>query len=324
MSLGSRTTAISIAILLPACAGGSPPAGDASMPAASVTPPPVTSVASAAPAATAPPAAVTAQAAAPKSGKPCGALECRLFDTPEDALAAVIESKPLVLGIGEAHAQKGMEGIDSAAKRFTDRFLPLLRDKASDLVVELMLPPKGCKPAEQEVRTKQREVTKHQAESNQSEYVTMGDAARKLGVIPDALRPTCDDSDRAAKAGDGAIATMLETIARLAGTKAKDLLARNQKLGADKMVVLYGGALHNDATPKAERASWSFGPDLIKATNGRYVELDVFVPESIQDTDSWKAMAWYPHYDRAAHAGATALFKTGPSSWALIFPKTAR
>ena len=50
----------------------------------------------------------------------------------------------------------------------------------------------------------------------------------------------------------------------------------------------------------------------------------MFVPESIQDTDAWKAFAWYPHYDRAAHGGATALFRTGPSSWALIFPSSAR
>ena len=312
MSSLPRTLACLAALSLAACAG-SPPPGDAATVAAVTASP----AASSAPmASAAPPAA--------KSGRPCRALECRLFDAPEDALAAVLEAKPLVLGIGEAHAQKGMEGVDSAAKRFTERFLPALRGDASDLVVELMLPPKGCKPAEQEVRTQQREVTKHQAASNQSEYVTMGDAARKLGVIPDALRPTCDDLDRAAKAGDGAIATMLETIARLAGSKAKDLVARNQKLGEGKMVVLYGGALHNDATPKPERAAWSFGPDLVKATNGRYVELDVFVPESIQDTDSWKAMPWYAHYDRAAHASATVLFKTGPSSWALIFPKTVR
>ncbi|APR84309.1 Hypothetical protein A7982_09658 [Minicystis rosea] len=317
MSRSPRTLAFLAALSLAAC-GGSPPAGDASTPGAVSAAP---AAASALPSASAAPVAT---AAATKSGRPCGALECRLFDTPEEALAAVLEAKPLVLGIGEAHAQKGMEGVDSAAKRFTERFLPALRGSASDLVVELMLPPKGCKPAEQEVRTQQREVTKHQAESNQNEYVTMGDAARKLGVIPDALRPTCDDLERAAKAGDGAIAAMLETIARLAGGKAKDLVARNQKLGADKMVVLYGGALHNDAIPKPERASWSFGPELIKATGGRYVELDVFVPESIQDTDAWKAMAWYAHYDRAAHASATALFKTGPSSWALIFPKTAR
>lgn len=265
-----------------------------------------------------------AQPAAAGSGRPCGALECRLFDSPEEAFAAVLAQKPRVLGIGEAHAQKGMEGVDSSAKRFTEKLIPVLRDKASDLVVELMLPPKGCKPAEEKVRTVQKEVTKQQAASNQNEYVTMGDVARKAGVIPDALRPTCEDLDAAAKAGDLAIPRMLETIARLAGGKAKELVARNEKLGADKVVVVYGGALHNDAEPKPEKASWSFGPELSRATGGRYVELDLFVPESIQDTDAWKSLPWYLHYDRAAHAGATALFKTGPSSWAMIFPKTVR
>jgi len=309
----SRSIPLAFTLALTGCAGGGSVASDASPPPAATA----SAVASAAPTA-------TAQAAAPESGRPCGALDCRLFDTPEDALAAVLASKPLVLGIGEAHAQKGMEGVDSAAKRFAEHFLPALKGRASDLVVELMLPPKGCKPAEQKVRTQQREVTKHQAASNQNEYVTMGDVARKLGVVPDALRPSCDDLERTAKAGDAAIATMLENIARLAGTKAKELVARNEKAGADKMVVLYGGALHNDATPKAGRKSWSFGPELAKATGSRYVELDVFVPESILDTDSWKAMPWYAHYDRAAHAGATALFKTGPSSWSLIFPKTAK
>jgi hypothetical protein len=305
-------------LALSACAGSTAPDATPPPSTAQAAPPPAAS--SAAP----PPATATAAAAAPKSGKPCGALECRLFDAPEDAFAAVLESKPLVLGIGEAHAQKGTEGVDSSAKRFTEKLLPQLRDRASDLVVELMLPPKGCKPAETKVREKQQEVTKQQAESNQSEYVTMGEAARKVGVVPDALRPSCADLDKAAKAGDSAITTMLETIARLAGTKAKELLERNKKLNQEKLIVLYGGALHNDVTPKPGREAWSFGPDLVKATDGRYLELDVFVPESIQDTESWKAMAWYAHYDRAAHAGGAVLFKTGPSSYALVFPKTVR
>lgn len=262
----------------------------------------------------------------PSLGKPCGALECRLFDTPQAALSRVLLARPLVLGVGEAHAQKGMEGVRSSAKRFTDELLPTLTGRASDLVVELMLPPKSCaKPAaEKQVRAQQREVTQHQAEGNQNEYLAMNEAARKAAVLPDALRPTCADLEAAAKAGDGAVPKMLETIARLAGDKGAELVARNQKAGADKVVVLYGGALHNDAEPRPERAAWSFGPALIKATGGRYVELDMFVPESIQDTESWKAMPWHAHYDRAAHGASTVLFQTGPASWVLIFPKTAR
>ena len=301
---------------LTACAGTPAKGDDPPRPPAGASSAAVASVSAPSPV---PPAPALAPVTL-RAGKPCGALDCRLFDAPEDALAVVLASKPLVLGVGEAHAQKGMEGVGSAAKRFTEQLLPALKDRASDLVVELMLPPTGCQPAEKEVRVHQGEVTKHQADTNQSEYVTMGDAARKLGVIPDALRPTCADLEAAAGAGDGAVVTMLETIARLAGAKAKELLSRNQKLGVERTVVLYGGALHDKAEPRPDRAAWSFGPELVRATGGRYVELDVFVPESIQDTESWRAFAWYPHYDRAAHGGRTALFRTGPSSWALIFP----
>lgn len=315
LSPSMRSTLPLLAFALAACAGSAAPADNP--PPAAAPPPPV--VATAAPSASAPVAA-----AAPAAGRPCGDLGCRTFDAPEDALQVVLASKPLVLGVGEAHAQKGMEGVDSAAKRFTERFLPALKDRASDLVVELMLPPKGCKPAEEKVRTAQREVTQQQAASNQSEYVTMGEAARKLGIVPDALRPSCADLDGAAKAGDQAVLTMLEVIARLAGAKAKELVARNQKLGADKVVVLYGGAIHNDVSPGRERLAWSFGPDLAAATNGRYVELDIFVPESIRDSRSWKEMPWYHAYDPSAHGGSTVLFQTGPASWALIFPRTAR
>jgi hypothetical protein len=314
-------------LLLTACAGTPAKGNEPPLPPASAPSLPVPTAASATSATStpAPSPPSGAPSASASSGKPCGPLDCRLFDAPADALAVVLASRPLVLGVGEAHAQKGTAGVDSAAKRFTGQLLPALQGRASDLVVELMLPPKGCQrpEAEKEVRVHQHEVTQHQADTNQSEYVTMGDAARKLGVIPDALRPSCADLEAAAQAGDGAVVKMLETIARLAGAKARELLARNEKLGAEKMVVLYGGALHDKANPKPERAAWSFGPELVRATGGRYVELDVFVPESIQDTDAWKAFAWYPYYDRAALGGGTALFRTGPASWALIFPKTA-
>jgi hypothetical protein len=310
--------------LLAACAGSPPPdnAEPTAKPAPATPPPASAAQTPTAGPATPPPTA----SASPAAGKPCGELDCRLFDSPEAAFAFVLAERPRVIGVGEAHAQKGMEGIDSATKRFTERFLPLLQGRTSDLIVELMLPPKGCAKAEQEVRTQQKEVTKQQASTNQNEYVVLGDAARRAGIVPDALRPTCQDLDAAAKAGDQAVPVMLETIARLSRIKAAELLARNDQSpqAKDKMVILYGGALHNDLAPKPGREAWSFGPELARATGGRYVELDVFVPESIQDTDSWRAFAWYSRYDPAAHGGSTVLFRTAPSTFALIFPKSAR
>lgn len=272
-------------------------------------------------------ASAPAPALAPSSIPPahaCTALGCRLFDTPADAFRAILETKPLVIAIGEAHAQKGTEAIPSSAKRFTDELLPLLEGRASDLLLELMAPPKGCKKVTEEVKTKQKVVTSKQAESAQNEYVVMGNEARKRAVVPDLLRPSCADLDAIDKAGDDAIGASLATIARLTRTQVLELLSRNDKAGADRIVVTYGGAMHNDRTPPSERAAWSFGPELAARTKDRYVEIDLFVPEFIQDTESWKKLAWYPHFDRNLHPDKTTLFNPRPGSYVVIFPRTTR
>src|SRR5207244_6846029 len=99
-------------------------------------------------------------------------------------LRVVLASDPRVLAIGEAHAPRGATA-ESAAKRFTRELLPLLAGRASDLLVELMMPPPGCADAAAEVRQKQAPATSQQAPSNQSEYVAMGEKARALGIVPD-------------------------------------------------------------------------------------------------------------------------------------------
>lgn len=274
-----------------------------------------------------PPPALSTAAIAPSAAPPasdCVELGCRLFDTPADAFRAVLESKPLVVAVGEAHAQKGTESIPSSAKRFTGELLPLLEGRASDLLVELMAPPAGCKKTTEEVKTKQKVVTEKQTDTAQSEYVIMGNEARKRGVIPDLLRPSCADLDAIDKAGEDAIGASLATIARLTRVKVGELLDRNDRAGAEKIVATYGGAMHNDLAPAPERAAWSFGPELSARAKGRYVEIDLFVPEFIQDTDSWKKLPWYPHFDRDKHPEKTTLFNPRPGSYVLIFPRTPR
>jgi hypothetical protein len=297
-----------------------PPSGT---PAPSTSAPPAASsgaiaIASAIASASAPPVASAAPAA------DCVAPGCRIFDTPADAFRAILETKPLVIAVGEAHAQKGTEAIPSSAKRFTGELLPLLEGRASDLLVELMAPPAGCKKTTEVVAQKQKVVTEKQTETAQSEYVVMGNEAKKRGVVPDLLRPSCADLDAIDKAGDDAIGTSLATIARLTKTKVNELLTRNEKSSPDRLVATYGGAMHNDLTPPPERALWSFGPDLSARVKGRYVEVDLFVPEFILETESWKKLEWYPHFDRTRHPDKTTLFNPRPGSYVLIFPRTPR
>ena len=240
---------------------------------------------------------------------------------------AVLEDKPLVLAIGETHAQKGKPGIASTTARFTSDFLPKLKDKASAMVLELWVADGKCgKAKEKQVAEQQKEVTKNQAESNQNEFSTLGEKSKAAGVIPFILRPSCDEYDKIQKAGDDAVLEMLSMITRNMKDRATRLFEENKKRSPDKMILTYGGAMHNDVAPREGREQWSYAKDLSTLASGRYVELDLIVPEFVQDTESWKALPWYAAFKARGRCDKTVLFTTSkggpgqPSAYALIFP----
>jgi hypothetical protein len=267
----------------------------------------------------------TAASSAPTvAGEPCGALNCRQFDSAEQAFAAVLaEKRPRVLAIGEAHAQRGVD-VPSTTKRFTEQLLPVLADRASDLVIELLESSGKCGQAEKKTAEAQKPVTKNQAASNQNEFLTLGHASKKLGIRPHVLHPSCEDFNAVAKAGPDGVPRMLEMIAKLTDSLVKRIIERNERDSVDRMVVAYGGAMHNDLSPREGREKWSFGPSLASHTSGGFVELDVFVPEFIKDSASWKSFDWYPHYDRKRLGSKVTLFQTGEAAYTMIVAETVR
>jgi hypothetical protein len=269
-------------------------------------------------------ASASAQVAAPPvaGGVSCGE-GCAQFDSPRQAFLAAVAGDAAVVAIGEAHAPRGATAT-SAAKRFTEDLLPALAGRASDLLVELMMPPRGCADAAAEVREKQAPATSQQAPTNQNEYVAMGDRAHALGIVPDMLRPSCADMDGVNHAGDQAIEASLEMIARLTTVQTGKLIDRDAQSDADhgKTVVVYGGMLHNDLTPTPERAKWTYAPALDTKAGGRFIAVDLVVPEFILDDDTWRSFPWYARYDRARLGGRTTLLRTGPKSYVLVFPET--
>ncbi len=270
-----------------------------------------------------PPAQATLTVAKPseKAWERCGALECLQFVRSVDALSFVLNTtQPRILAIGESHAPKGSEGVPSTTAHVRDEWLPALRDRASDLVIELPMAPAGCEAVKRAVVEKvEKPVTQNQRGDNKNEYVQLANTARRSGVEPWPLRPTCSDMSTVAAAGEGSVIAMLELIARLTETRLAELDTRRS---ATALLVAFGGALHNDVAPAPERASFSFGPALLRATRARYVELDAFVPEHIKDTDSWRRMPFYPHYDAKAHPNEATLFRLGPSSFVLVFAQS--
>jgi hypothetical protein len=264
------------------------------------------------------PRPAAAEAGAPRAPQtaapsPDGVTE---YDKDEDAFETVLKSDPAVLAVGEAHAPRGATAA-SSAKRFTDELLPLLAGRASDLLVELMMPPQGCVKQTKKMQKTQKPVTSQQAPTNQNEYVAMGAAARKLGIVPDLLRPSCEDLASINDAGADAIERSLETIARLTTAQGTKMIARAGR----KLVITYGGALHNDASPPPERAAWAFGPALSKEVAGRYVELDLYVPDFITGDETWTKQPWYPKWKAHAASGKALLIELSPKSYVLVLRK---
>lgn len=258
----------------------------------------------------------------------CGKLDCWLFDQPEQAFAYVLQTRPKILAIGEAHAQRDKTNIDSTTKRFTEQLLPKLEGRTTDIVVELWVASGACGKVETKVAKQQKQVTEKQASTNTNEFVVMGHAAKRLGIVPYVLRPSCDEYKEIASAGDDAPAKMLTMITRLTVRKLQQLAkAREEKPVGPKpmdMLVAYGGLMHNDLQPAPERKQWSFAAELREATGGRYVELDLIVPEFIRDTESWKSLPWYGHFDKDAHPDKTTLIRPNPGSYVLVFPRSKR
>jgi hypothetical protein len=253
----------------------------------------------------------------------CGKIACQLFDRPEQALAAVLQSRPLVVAVGETHAQAGTEHVQSTTSRFTEKLLPLFASRTSDLVLELWVASGECGERETEVAERQQPVTETQAQSNQNEFLTLGRQASALGIRPHILRPSCEQYEAIVDAGEDAIVKMLEMIADLTAVMVKAIVERNQRQGIEKVVLAYGGIVHNDVRPREGRERWSFGPRLRSLAQGRYVELDLIVPEYIKDGPPWSSLGWVADFDQAQHAGKVRLLSPGPDSYVLVFASSS-
>ncbi|MBX3183403.1 MAG: hypothetical protein KIT72_03450 [Polyangiaceae bacterium] len=261
----------------------------------------------------------------PAGAKACGVARCLEFPAPVDAFRHVLSRKPRVLAVGEAHALKGTEDVRSSTARFTTELLPELRGQASDLILELWFPNPSCKKETiKKVEAQQAVVTERQATSNQNEFVELGNVAKRLGIQPKALEPSCEDLQKITEVGTADIALMLETVAKYTALDARARLAKQKE---PKVIVLYGGAMHNDLHPRPGAEAWTFGPELSRESE--YLALDLIVPEYIKDTDAWRMMPWYEAYtERTAKADskpstATLLYEPRARELVLIFPRSS-
>lgn len=248
----------------------------------------------------------------------CAQLRCTSYPTAAAALLAALTDDVSVVGFGEAHAPSSFSGR-TTAQRFAEDLLPTLAPRSRRLLVELLAPPSGCEKPRQAVQAESNAITEGQAEQNQDDYLALGHTARKLGIVPDILRPSCAEM-RAIAAAEVRVLAIMETIATLSLTATERFLAEPKT--ERPLVLLYGGALHNDIAPREHLETWSYGPRLSAHTEGRYVEVDLVVPELMQDTESWQKFLWYDAARSLPEDHGATLVHVSERSFALVFPRS--
>lgn len=212
----------------------------------------------------------------------CGAIECRRFATPAEAFDAVLASKPAILGVGELHETEGAPKVRSSIAWFAKALVARLEHRASDLIAETWISEGDCGATEQKAVEEIGEVTER-PESTEDELVALLLGAKEHGVRPHVLEVSCEQYSKLLDA-DGALDAekLLVLVTKLLLEKATDLYEKNQARDSKRMIVIYGGAVHNDVEPAKDYADFSFGPALDRLAEGRYAELDLFVPELVE------------------------------------------
>lgn len=253
-----------------------------------------------------------AQASSQEAAPKCDRTTWQHFASVESAFASVLSTKPRVVAIGETHARRDAPDVLTATERFASNLLPIAKGQGANvLVVELLSPPGGCETETKAVAAVQKPVVAQQDDQNQDRFIALGHRARALQMTPLVLEPTCDEFAVVRKAGADGVAAMLELIATHTRAKLERLVG---KVAEDELIVAYGGALHNNL---GADAPFAFGEHVKRVTSGRYVALDLIVPEYVADTEAWRKLPWYGCWPELASKGVT-LVQSAPGEFTLF------
>jgi hypothetical protein len=246
------------------------------------------------------------------------------FETPAGALAEVLKTSPRVLGVGEYHQKTGSARVQSPLRRFTQQMFEHLADQSSDLVIELLLPEGDCGGKSDKAASKVEKGTER-PQATENEAVTLLLRARRMGVRPHLLTMSCKDYNELLGGGEVDYQRLLTIITEKLLARVKEALSRPVRFDAlgqlRSRVIVYGGALHNDLFPLPDLKDYSYAAALQKLTRGRYVELDLYVPEYIEGDAELGKQAWFPIFRREAGKDRVVLIERGPASYILVLQR---
>jgi hypothetical protein len=249
---------------------------------------------------------------------PGAPLVAEKFSSPAAAVKAFLGDASGVVAFGELHQTVKTAGVRSSLARFTDELLPAIAPRASHLIVETWVSRGNCGETEKQVTKDVARTTERPAET-ENEIVRLLRRAKELGVAPHVLDVDCHEYQSLVSSG-GAVDydRLLAMTGQHLGRAIRQALALPRP--ADRpLVLVYGGALHNDLAPGPELARYSFGPATDALTHGDYREVDLYVPELIATLPALRGEPWYAAWSPTRAKPGTTLIRRRPRSAVLVY-----
>jgi hypothetical protein len=253
---------------------------------------------------------------------PAPALRARSVPSVAAAVEALLARQPRVVAFGELHQTSATLGVPSSLKHFTDELLAVLAPRASDLVVETWVTQGKCGKTEEAVVADVARTTERPAQT-ENEVLTLIQRARAAGIKPHILGIACREYEAIYRKDGVDYEALLRLTSEKLESGVREVLGRP---GArdDRAVVVYGGALHNDLAPPPGMSAFAFGESLSRTVGGKYLEIDLYVPEYVARQKRLRAEPWYAAYRRAARPGQAVVVERSLDSYVIVFARAAR
>ncbi len=246
------------------------------------------------------------------------------FASPAQAMTAFLSGASGVVAFGELHQTAKTARVRSTLARFTDEILPAVAPRASHLIVETWVSRGTCGETEKQV-TKDVARTTERPPETENEIVRLLRRAKELGVAPHVLDVDCHEYPTLVGAGGQVDYDRLLTITGQHLQRAIEQALALPRAPERPLVLVYGGALHNDLQPNPALAKYSFGPAIDAFTHGAYREVDLYVPELVAALPALRAEPWYPIWRRARpKPGQVVLIRGQPRSAILVWGPAQR
>ena len=237
------------------------------------------------------------------------------------AFAAILRDRPRVIGIGELHVRTDRPAPSvSALARFSSEVLPAIGDQVSDVVLETWMVDPACRKGQ--VATRQIESSMKRPASTKDELGGLFGAARARSITAHVMRLGCDDLAALTASGEVDAERLLGLVTRELDRVTRSAVRyRDEYHEARPLILVYGGALHNDLYPRPSTKEWSYALAVDDATGGRFTEVDLYAPELVEGDPLYTQEPWYPLVQDRGTRGVI-LIERISRSYLLILPRS--